>query len=149
MAYSFGEIFETWEILKNGKNGEVFEIVHCALPVHIGLQARVTEETDHRGSFKSLVKAEAKPDDKDSSNLIQMYGCIVTAQWRKVEMYSYSSLSLHLALRMLAAGKTVYVKSKDSSSEYKAVNRYTDFEDIGVLDFDDLANKSFYKKESN
>lgn len=141
-------LYETWEILKDGKHGEVYQVAECAVSDYKGLKAKVTEDRDSRGSFKSLVKADTPSSDKSSNNLIPMYGCIVTAKWEKVEQYSYALINNpHELVRLMQEGKTVYVK-EPFRAEYKAVNPYTEFDSLGIADFDDLLSKPFYKKEA-
>lgn len=131
--------YELWEIMKDGKNGEIFEVVSCSLTSYKGHQLEVVTKKEHLGSFKCLVKPGATGDGE--SVLATLYGCLGTAKFKKVE--HFEEIKYEEALKMLSEYRVIY---SYQSGIYKELSRYTDLQDIYIEDFSDLMNKTFYKK---
>ncbi|NRF01914.1 hypothetical protein [Bacillus subtilis] len=140
-----GKELKLWEIMKDGKQGEVYEITDCALVQYIGTQVKVEETQDYRGKYKTLVKPETKGCNSDASNIVTIFGCMGTATWRQVLTDPHKKISVHEAINRLNEGKTIYYKNGDN---YQKVRRYTSFCSLGIDDFSDLIMRAqFYKKE--
>ncbi|OEC78269.1 hypothetical protein [Bacillus halotolerans] len=139
-----GKKLKLWEIMKDGKNGEIFEITECALTSYIGTQVKVQETQDYRGKYKTLVKPEANDNPTDASNIVTIFGCMGEATWKKVENVIYTPIDFTKTVQLLGKRVTVY---KKRGSDYVSVTRYTGFESIGIDDFSDLAGTQFYMKE--
>ena len=134
------KLYELWEIYKDGKNGEVYEVAQCVVPSYIGEKVKVfTSE----GNYKALVEADADVDYADSKSLVTMYGCLGTAKYRKVE--AYKPITLSEAIYKLENYRTVYVS--DDAGEIKTLCKYTDLEDVGIYTIADLMDANFYVKE--
>lgn len=130
---------QLWEILKDGKNGEVFEVVDCVLTQFIGTKVKVKETSDYRGHFKCLVEPDSKGEDE--KNLITLYGCLGTAKFKQVQ--EFESISFEEAVERLHDYRAVYVLH---AGEYQELSRYTDFVDLDIDDFSDLFCKPFFVK---
>ncbi|MEH7117242.1 hypothetical protein V7128_07445 [Neobacillus vireti] len=142
--YSFdgkAETFELWQIMKDGKDGEVYEVVDSKIFGFLGQQLKVQE----KDGFKCLVKADTSDEDMDASNLVPLYGALGTAKYKKVELYTYKEISIHHAIRLMSEYRTVYIKR---AGKFKELGRYTDFEDLGIADMSDLMATTFYVKEA-
>lgn len=131
--------YELWEIYKDGKHGDIFEVIDCVIPSYEGMQVKVVTAD---GGYKALVKPEADNPD-DATTLITVYGCLGTAKYKKVD--SFKKISFEDALNRINNFRTVYAFD---GREYIQVSKYTDFEDIDVSDFADLLTKPFYIKEA-
>jgi len=131
---------ELWEIMKDGKHGEIFEVSECILSSYIGQQLMVEEKTDYRGKYKALIEASKKGDSSEQA-LFKLYGCLGTAKFKKVQ--DYQEIDYAEALKMLGDYRVVYYL-KDGN--YMELSRYTDFSELDLVDFDDLFIRSFYKK---
>ncbi|MDS9997110.1 hypothetical protein [Bacillus atrophaeus] len=139
-----GKELKLWEIMKDGKNGEIYEITKCALTSYIGTQVKVQETQDYRGKYKTLVKPEASDNPTDASNIVTIFGCMGEATWKKVENVIYTPIDFTKTVQLLGKGFTVY---KKRGSNYVSMSRFTSFEDVDIDDFSDLAGTQFYMKE--
>lgn len=136
------KLYELWEIYKDGKNGEIYEVVSCSVRDYIGHQVKVSAKTEGFESFKCLVKPDRYSDNAESS-LVTLYGCLGTAKFKKVE--HYEEITLADAVERLKDYRTVYYKF---GTQYEELSRYTKFVDLFIDDFADLMNTKFYVKES-
>ncbi|MED4819176.1 hypothetical protein [Bacillus atrophaeus] len=141
-----GKELKLWEIMKEGKNGEIYEITDCALTSYIGTQVKVQETQDYRGKYKTLVKPEANDNPTDASNIVTIFGCMGEATWKKVEAVTYKPIDFMDAVNRLDQGFTVYRKK---GKHFFSLSRYTSFEKARIEDFSDLIQTQFYKKEAN
>lgn len=130
---------QLWEIMKDGKNGDIFEVDQCSIPSYIGQQVKVQFKREGSQSFKSLVKADAKGDSEDT--LFTIYGCLGTAKYRRVEQFD--EVTFIQAMEKLDNHRMLYVKH---GSNYVQFTKYTDFRGLGIDDISDLMNKTFYVK---
>jgi hypothetical protein len=131
--------YELWEIMKDGKNNEVFEVVSCNLSSYIGTQIKVQVKEELWESYKCLVKADADGDGEEA--LATLYGCLGTAKYKKVQQFT--EIKLSEALQMLEDYRVVYISNAGEKVE---LSRYTSMESLYISDFSDLMNKKFYKK---
>lgn len=133
-------LYELWEIYKDGKNDEVYEVAQCVVPASIGKRVKVfTAEDD----YKTLVEADTDIETASTANLVTMYGCLGTAKYRKVEQYKQVTLSE--ALVLVRNRKPVF--ALDENGEYVSFFRNTAFSDIDMFYVYDLLHSKFFVKE--
>ena len=135
------KLYELWEIYKDGKNGEVYEVAQCLIPSYIGTQLEVKVGKLGKGSSKCLVSPEVEGDGEDA--LAKLYGCLGTAKYRKVEQYTH--ISIFQALSKLNNYRTVYIEN--DAGEKVALCKYTSLSDVDVYTMADLMDANFYVKE--
>jgi hypothetical protein len=133
-----GNTVELWQIFKDGKDGEVYEVVDCSVESYIGMKIKVKADKQH----KALVKADTPSWDDDADNLVTLYGCLGTAKYKKYEQYK--EITLEETIKRIKGFRTVYVID---CGEYKEISKYTDFGFLDIGDFADLLNKKFFVKE--
>ncbi|MGG4390515.1 hypothetical protein ABEU97_20495 [Priestia megaterium] len=134
---------QLWEIFRDGKNGEIFEVVDCSVEGYLGMRVKVNAHSDITGDYKTIVQADADLESKDASKIVTIYGCLGTAEFKKVEYYR--EIAFEEMTKLIHSFRTVYVKQGE---EYKQISKYTSFDDIDIDDLADLMNKTFYVKES-
>lgn len=130
---------ELWEIMKDGKNGEVFEVAECNVHGFNGTKIQVKETFEKGSRFKCLVNPNIKGEGAES--LATLYGCLGTAKFRKVQ--EYEDITLIEAIERMQDYKLVYIRHM---GEYKELTRYDDFSDFHVDGMSDLMVTTFYKK---
>lgn len=134
---------QMWEILKDGKDGQVFEVVQCNLSDFVGRQVKVKEKTTYGKKAKCLVKPDSTGDSE--ANLVTLHGHLVTAKFKMISTFKEISLS-HAVTLMEENDEAVYIS--DGSAK-RIWSKYDDFEDdLNIVDFDDLVSKKFYIRES-
>jgi hypothetical protein len=130
---------ELWEIFKDGKNGDIYEVVECIVEDFIGKKIKVSADAN----YKALVSADTPDWSEDASNLVTLYGCLGTAKYKKVE--TYKEITFDDAIKRVKDFRAVYIKQ---GNNYGHFNKYTAFEDLGISDLADLFNAKFYIKEA-
>lgn len=135
-----GNTLELWQIFKDGKDGEIYEVVDCSVEGYIGLKIKVKAD----GENKALVNADTPDWDADAGNLVTIYGCLGTAKYKLYQ--EYKEITLEEAIKRIRGFRTLYVFE---CGEYKEISKYTGFDFLEINDFADLLNKKFYVKEGN
>lgn len=93
-----GKELKLWEIMKEGKNGEIYEITDCALTSYIGTKVKVQETQDYRGKYKTLVKPEANDNPTDASNIVTIFGCMGKLHGKRLRLSHTNLLTLWMRL---------------------------------------------------
>jgi hypothetical protein len=130
---------ELWEIMKDGKDGEIFEVTSCNLSSFVGHKIKVSVKEELWESYKCLVNPDVEGEGEEA--LAKLYGCLGTATFKKLQQFE--EITLAEAIERLNDYRLVYYRS---GSGHKELSRYTDFDDLYVDDFSDLLSKQFYKK---
>ena len=145
MAFDFLEVqskpVELWEIYKDGKDGDIFEITECTNDFYVGKKVRVIEDENFQGKYKALLKADT-PEDMEHDTLVTIYGCLGTAKYSKVE--KVRQIDLETVIARLKNCQPVWL-NKVGEGE-KQFSKYADFKDLDIYDFDDLMKAEFFVK---
>lgn len=131
-------ILKYWELFEYGTDGEIYEIIESPVSDFLGNQVQL--KGDH--STGVVLKRVGTYHDNSSETLVTSYGAVTGATFRRIE--NYVEISLSEALDRMRNHETVYLKYY---GDYTVVERYTDFEDIDLVDFDDLMDAEFYIKK--
>lgn len=138
----YSRAYELWEILKDGQHGEVYEVVSCSVPDYVGSQVKVITESNHTGEYKALVRPDVKGLRGTEEDLVTLYGCLVTAKYKKV--LKYRAITVQEALSRLGNNESLYVLHE---GEYVLVNKWQTFETLDFKYVYNLYNSTFYIKE--
>lgn len=131
------DLYELWEIYKDGQDGEVFEVVNCIIPEKVGTQVKLLAS---EGMYKALVH----PDR--FNKIVQMYGCLGTAKYKKV--LSYKEISVFEAMRILMkphSNRSVYILKGLS---YERLTKSDRLEEFDIYSIQSLIGEKYYIKES-
>lgn len=130
------ENIQLWEIMRDGKHGEVFEVVSCPLDSFKGHKIKVHAKAN---GCKCLVRPEAVTEGADE--LVTLYGCLGGANFKKVE--EYITITLEDALNEVRNLHSIYIKN--SLGVYTEITQYSAFRLLGIDDMSDLLRQQFYK----
>jgi hypothetical protein len=139
------EYYSLTEILEYGAVDEVYEVVESPVDVFIGKQYVVIEtKRNEIKTIRELTPHFDKNDDSDEG-IPKLWGGLVAARFKLVSKYiGYRKIEVHEAVKHLLEGdKSVYV---EIGGRLESIDCYTNFEDIGAVDFDDLGTLDFYVK---
>jgi hypothetical protein len=137
--YTFTELFTTAPVNK------IYEVIQpnaslqhkkVFLGETEGLKARVLKKVEADGSHRN----------NGGEGVLQAFGGYTAPTTRYRILDDYVQVDVTTAFDYIRTGKNVFVK--DKWGDYERVARLTDFEDIGVRDFDDLFERRFYVPES-
>jgi hypothetical protein len=130
-----GRIYSYAELYMHGKDKEVFEVVYSPLKQFEG-RKYVIRQTMSGGK---VIKSEGNYDDTSIESIIVPTGAFTASKFKK--QTAFKAITLSDALTRIERGDTVYL-----GDSKKAIERYTDFEDTALMDFDDLFNFEFFIK---
>ncbi|MGG0487215.1 hypothetical protein ABEY65_28095 [Priestia aryabhattai] len=128
-------LYSLAELYMHGKDKEVFEAVHSPFKQFEG-RKYVIKQTKAGGK---IIKREGSYDDCTLESIAVHSGAFTATRFKKVD--AYKKITLSDALSRIEAGDTVYL-----GDSKKAIERFTDFEDTALMDFDDLFNFDFFIK---
>lgn len=125
-----------WEVFRDAIDGDVFKIVQSPNPSAIGTHLYM--KNHYKGGLAML----AENTTVSPANIVVPSGVITGATFVRVPMHD--EIDGLEAMKLISEGTEVLFKE---SIGYIAVNMFTDFLKMNIVDIDDLLGAKFYVKK--
>ncbi|WP_242278629.1 hypothetical protein [Bacillus cereus group sp. BfR-BA-01313] len=140
-------LYEFWELFKYGKDGEVYQLAQTNVPLYQNQRVYM-----HKNKYGAITMHKLQDEGFDyesaGSNLITPFSAFTGGKFRRMKkLKERIEISIDEAVKRITDYETV-IAVKQNGKEYEISSPYFDFEDMDVVDFEDMSKVMFYK-ESN
>jgi len=138
-------LFEYWEVFKYAADGDVFQLTQSTVPLYKDTQVYM-----HKTSKNSTVMHKLQRDgynyEGNGSNIITPYGAFTGGKFRRMKKEKQRiKIDFNEAIERINDYENV-IAVKPDGKEYEISSPYFDFEDMDVVDFEDMAKVTFFKE---
>ncbi|MEW4131963.1 hypothetical protein [Bacillus thuringiensis] len=138
-------LYEYWEVFKYAAEGDVFQLTQSTVPLY-----EDTKVYMHKTSKNSMVMHNLQHEgynyEGNGSNIITPYGAFTGGKYRRMKkLKERVKITFDEAVQLINKYEIV-IAVNSNGKEYEINSPYFDFKDMGVEDFDDMAEITFHKE---